>query len=67
MAKALFGQVASGVELQLLADVRRLRGRVSELEAELARVRRLNDALASAVTVEDDLSLLTLDPEPALT
>ncbi|MCW2605983.1 MAG: hypothetical protein JWO60_676 [Frankiales bacterium] len=61
MAKALFGHVGAGNDLRLAAEVRRLRGRVAELEAEL-------EALRSAVSVtDDDLRLLTLDraDEPA--
>lgn len=67
MAKALFGHVGVGADLRLAAEVRRLRGRVTELEAELARVRAANDALVASVRVDDDLSLLDLDKEPALT
>ena len=60
MAKALLGHV-TGTDLRLVDEVRRLRGRISELEAELARVRSVNDALAAAVPVEDDLSTLSLE------
>jgi len=66
MAKALFGHVG-GADLLLVDEVRRLRGRVRELEAELVRVRAANDALAASVHVEDDIRLLTFDDEPALT
>ena len=59
MAKALFGHVGVGPDLRLVAEVRRLRGRVEELEAEVARLHAANDALAASVTVEDDLRLLT--------
>jgi len=61
MAKALFGHVGAGADLRLADEVRRLRGRISELEAELARVRAANDVLAASLTVEDDLSTLTVD------
>lgn len=67
MAKALFGHVGFGVDLRLLDEVQRLRRRVSELEAELARSNAARDALVASVTVDDDLSLLTFDDEPALT
>jgi hypothetical protein len=60
MAKALLGHVGSGADLRLVDEVRRLRGRITELETELARVRAVNDALAAAVPVEDDLSTLTM-------
>ena len=60
MAKALLGHVGSGADLRLVDEVRRLRGRIVELETELARVRTVNDALAAAVPVEDDLSTLAL-------
>ncbi len=66
MAKALLGSVG-GADLRLVDEVRRLRGRVRELEAELARVTAANDALVASVHVEDDIRLLTLDDEPALT
>jgi len=66
MAKALFGHVG-GADLLLVDEVRRLRGRVRELEAELVRVRAANDALMASVHVEDDIRLLTFDDEPALT
>jgi len=67
MAKALLGHVGVGPDLRLVDEVRRLRGRVSQLETELARVRAVNDSLVAGLTVEDDLRLLTLDGEPALT
>ena len=66
MAKALFGHVGVGADLRLVDEVRRLRGRVAQLEAELARTRESNEALLASVVVEDDLSLLELrDSQPA--
>jgi len=68
MAKALLGHVGIGNDLRLVAEVRRLRGRVQELETELALARATSDALAASLTVEDDLRSLHLDrTEPALT
>ena len=66
MAKALLGSVG-GPDLRLVDEVRRLRGRVRALEAELARVSAANEALVASVHVEDDIRLLTLDDQPALT
>lgn len=65
MAKALFGHVG-GTDARLVDEVRRLRTRVRELEAELSRLAAANDALMASVHVEDDIRLLTVD-EPALT
>ena len=62
MAKALFGHVGAALDLRLVAEVRRLRGRVSQLETELAELR------TSVSVTDDDLRLLTLDErvdEPA--
>ena len=61
MAKALLGHVGVGTDLRLAAEVRRLRARVSELEAELAQAR----AALLDVHVDDDIRVLT--EEPALT
>ena len=65
MAKALFGHVGIGSDARLAAEVRRLRARVIDLETALDRAHRLNDSLAAAMTVEDDLR--SLHQEPALT
>jgi outer membrane murein-binding lipoprotein Lpp len=65
MAKALFGHVGVGTDLRLSTEVRRLRARVAQLEAELARVRSVNEALVERVDVSDELR--ELDAEPALT
>ncbi len=66
MAKALFGHVGVGTDLRLAAEVRRLRARVEQLEADLAQACATSDALVASVHVEDDIRLL-LDDEPALT
>lgn len=55
MAKALLGHVGSGADLRLVAEVRRLRARVVELESDLLHA---HEQLAASVTVEDDLSTL---------
>jgi hypothetical protein len=65
MAKALLGHVGAA-DLRLVDEVLRLRGRVRELEAEVASLRAANDALVASVHVEDDLRTLTLDDSPAL-
>ena len=68
MAKALFGHVGIGSDPRLLAEVTRLRARVRDLEHEVAVLRATSEALASSISVEDDLRSLTLEPsEPALT
>jgi len=67
MAKALFGHVSLGADHRLVEEVRLLRRRVSELEGELRRVQAGHDALVASVTVDDDIRMLTLDDEPALT
>ena len=67
MAKALFGHVGAGTDLRLLDEVRRLRSRVCELEAELSRLQAAHDGLVASVTVDDDIRMLTFEDEPALT
>ena len=67
MAKALFGHVGVGNDLRLVEEVSRLRRRVSDLEGELSRVTAAHDALVASVTVDDDIRMLTLDDQPALT
>ena len=66
MAKALLGHVG-GPDLRLVDEVRRLRSRVRDLEAELARVTATNEALMASVRVDDDIRFFTMDDEPALT
>jgi hypothetical protein len=63
MAKALFGHVGGSNMDVCLAEIRRLRSKVAELEHDLALA---HASLAASVTVEDDLSTLALEPaEPA--
>jgi cell division protein FtsB len=61
MAKALLGYMSSSdprALAQLTAENRRLRQRVSDLEAHILRLQAENDSLAAAV---HDSPLLTLD------
>ena len=67
MAKALFGHVGAGTDLRLVDEVRRLRSRVTDLEAELSRLQAAHDGLVASVTVDDDIRMLTFEDEPALT
>lgn len=66
MAKALFGAVGIGADVRIQAEVRRLRDRVRELEAEVSRLRSSNAELVTTVTVERDL-LAFRSREPVLT
>ena len=59
MAKALIGHVG-GTDLRLVDEMRRLRQRVRDLEAELARLQLENDALAAAVQEAHADELLTV-------
>ena len=67
MAKALFGHVGARADLHLVDEVRRLRVRVTDLEAELSRLQAAHDGLVASVTVDDDIRMLTLEDEPVLT
>jgi cell division protein FtsB len=62
MAKALLGYMSTSTDPRVVAQVtaenRRLRQRVSDLEAHILRLKAENDALAAAV---HDSPLLTLD------
>ena len=62
MAKALLGYMSSSTDprvlAQLTAENRRLRQRVTDLEAHVLRLQAENDALAAAV---NDSPLLSLD------
>ena len=64
MAKALLGHVG-GHDARMVFEVRRLQQRVRELEAEVRDLREENDALASAVTPSNLISL-EVTKEPAL-
>lgn len=67
MAKALFGHVGLAADQRLVDEARRLRRQVDDLQLELARAHAANDALVASVHVEDDVRMLTLQDEPALT
>jgi hypothetical protein len=68
MAKALLGHVGLSTDLRLAAEVRRLRSRVAELEAELTRTKEAHEALLNSVVVDDDLRMLVLpEDQPAYT
>lgn len=62
MAKALLGYMSSNTDprvvAQLAAETRRLKQRVSDLEAHVLRLQSENDVLAAAL---HDAPLLTLD------
>lgn len=66
MAKALLGHVG-GLDPRLMTEVQRLRRRVTDLEAEVGRLKAENDNLAEAAVghsmVLDDTSVR----EPAFT
>lgn len=65
MAKALLGHVGNGADLRLVAELRRLKARVRELEGELHRAQAVNEALVA--TMDDDFLRLTArEAEPAL-
>lgn len=73
MAKALFGHVGLGPDVRVTAELRRLRERVRELEAENARLRSTNASLTAAVQVQDEMLTLNVPDtmpetaEPVLT
>lgn len=66
MAKALLGFATTSTDPRLVAEIRALRNRVRDLEAELDRSRAENDVLAAATVVLDEHSDTALR-EPALT
>jgi hypothetical protein len=67
MAKALLGYVG-GPDPRLLAEMRRLKRRVQDLESELNRMQAENDALTAAAGEQRLLSSIDVSQrEPALT
>jgi len=67
VAKALFGHVGVAPDQRLVDEVHRLRGTVSALEFEVARLKAENDRLAAALSERDDMMRLATLEEPALT
>jgi hypothetical protein len=67
MAKALFGHVGLAPDLRTVAELRRLRQQVRDLEAEVVRLREAYESLAAHSAVADELISLAVDAEPALT
>jgi uncharacterized small protein (DUF1192 family) len=72
MAKALFGHVGQDLDVRMVAELRRMRDRVRQLELEVARLQAANNKLSSHLTLDDDMLTLTVaeqatDREPALT
>ncbi len=65
MAKALLGHVG-GPDLRLVTEVRRLRQRVHDLEAEVLRLQAENDTLADAMETGPVIDKVA-EREPALT
>ncbi len=65
MAKALLGHVG-GIDPGVIVEVRRLRARVRDLEAEVMRLQSENDALAAALHHHDLIALEVEHKEPAL-
>lgn len=66
MAKALLGHVG-GPDPRMVAEMRRLQQRVSDLEAEVVRLQAQNDALSAELHGGGGLTLPPRTPEPALT
>ncbi len=73
MAKALLGHVGTSVDMRMVAEMKRLRDRVRDLEGEVVRLRAENAELTHSVRMDSvsmDDEMLTLsvrDHEPALT
>ncbi|HTR71390.1 MAG TPA: hypothetical protein VMH41_14335 [Mycobacteriales bacterium] len=69
MAKALLGHIGHDLDRRMVCELRRMRDRVRELEHEVARLQAANAALASGLTVDDDMLTLEVPDrvaEPAL-
>ncbi|HWB65522.1 MAG TPA: hypothetical protein VG708_01665 [Mycobacteriales bacterium] len=61
MAKALLGYVGRGPDLHSLAELRRLRERVRDLEDEVARLQAANStAMSGDLRLDDDVLSLAM-------
>jgi hypothetical protein len=68
MAKALLGHVGTSVDMRMVAEMKRLRDRVRDLESEVVRLRAENAELTNSVRMDDEMLTLSVrDHEPALT
>ncbi len=65
MAKALFGTNMTGSAVQLVDEVRALRGRVAQLEAELAAAEQARTELERRAARAADADLLEVEFETA--
>jgi hypothetical protein len=65
MAKALYGHVGLSQDMRLVSEVRRMRQRIGDLEAEVARLRALNESLTVDMPEREMITLP--EREPALT
>jgi len=63
MAKALLGHIGN-TDPRLVSEVRRLRRRVKDLEAEIVRLQVENDAVGAPVP-RDDLMALEVEHNPS--
>jgi hypothetical protein len=72
MAKALLGHVGSDLDVRVALELRRLKDRVRELEAEVDRLQAANRELSSGLVIDGDILSISVgepvaDREPALT
>jgi len=72
MAKALLGHVGSDLDVRVASELRRLRDRVRELEAEIDRLQDANRALSNGLVIDGDILSISVgeqvaEREPALT
>jgi hypothetical protein len=72
MAKALLGHVGSDLDVRVALELRRLKDRVRELEAEVDRLQAANHELSNELVIDGDILSISVgepvaDREPALT